>query len=221
MSVSVLVAARNEERWIGACIAAAFASGADEVIVADGGSSDQTREIASGAGATVIECEPMRSRQLNRAAQAARGDALIFLHADTMLPAGAAAAVASALDHAEFGGFRISFSERSAGLRLAALLINLRTQITKCPWGDQAQFIRRDTFLRDGGFREIPLMDDYELAVRMRRRGRPVMLPLTVMTSGRRFLTKGLLRTPLLNWSIVLAWRFGVPAERLVKWYRS
>lgn len=221
MSVSVVIAARNEEAWIGACVAAVFASGAGEVIVADGGSTDRTREIAAGAGATVLECEPMRSRQLNRGAQIARGEALIFVHADTMLPPGAAAAVASALEHADFGGFRIAFAEPSIGLRAAARLINLRTRITRCPWGDQAQFIRRATFLRDGGFREIPLMDDYELATRMHRRGRSVLLPLEVTTSGRRFLTKGLLRTPLVNWAIVIGWRLGVSAERLAGWYRD
>ncbi len=220
MSVSVLIAARNEESWIGASVAAALASGADEVIVVDGGSTDRTREIASAAGAAVIECEPMRARQFNRGAQTAGGEALIFLHADTMLPHGANAAVARALDHADFGGFRIAFAEPSARLRIVAFLINLRTRITRCPWGDQAQFIRRDTFLRDGGFRDIPLMDDYELATRMHRRGRTVLLPLTVTTSGRRFLAKGLVRTAVLNWMIIAAWRLGVSPQRLAAWYR-
>lgn len=214
----MLIAARNEEWWIGESVASAFASGADEVIVIDGGSTDRTREIASETGAKVVECEPMRPRQYNRGAGIARGDALIFLHADTVLPAGAAAAVETALQNAEFGGFRIAFAEESPRLRFAAFMINLRTRITRAPWGDQAQFVRRDAFLGDGGFREIPLMDDYELAGRFRRR---VVLPLTVVTSGRRFLTKGLLRTSALNWTIIAAWKLGVSADRLARWYRG
>lgn len=214
----MLIAARNEEWWIGESVASALASGAAEVIVIDGGSTDRTREIASETGATVIECEPMRARQFNRGAQVARGDALVFVHADTMLPAGAAAAVESALQRADFGGFRIAFAEDSWKLRFAAFMINLRTRITRAPWGDQAQFVGRDAFLRAGGFREIPLMDDYDLASRMRRR---VLLPLTVVTSGRRFLTKGLVRTSILNWTIVVAWHLGVSPETLLRWYRK
>ena len=213
MSVTVVIAARNEERWIGASVGSAFAAGADEVIVVDGQSSDRTREIAREAGATVVECEPMRSRQFNRGAEIARGDALIFLHADTSLPPGACAAVARALETAEFGGFRIAFAESLRRLRFVAFLINLRTRLTRAPWGDQAQFVRRGT-----RFREIPLMEDYELATRFRRR---VLLPLTVMTSGRRFLQKGLVRTAALNWAIIAAWHLGVSPETLARWYRS
>ncbi len=215
--MTVVVAARNEEGSIAAAVESAFAGGAAEVIVADGASSDATRTVAASAAARVIECEPMRSRQLNRGAEAATNDALIFLHADTRLPAGAAAAVLDSLDTHEFGGFRIAFPERE--LRLVARLINLRTRLTRCPWGDQAQFIRRSTFLREGGFREIPLMEDYDLAVRMRRRS--TILPLTVTTSGRRFLRLGRVRTAVLNWTIVMAWRAGISAERLARWYRG
>ncbi|HXG57459.1 MAG TPA: glycosyl transferase, partial [Thermoanaerobaculia bacterium] len=122
---------------------------------------------------------------------------------------------------ARFGGFRLRFSEPHPKLRLAAALINLRTSITRCPWGDQAQFIRRDDFLAGGGFREIPIMEDYELAVRMKRAGRTAIVPLTVQTSGRRFLEKGLLRTAAINWRIIAAWRFGADPDELARLYRS
>jgi uncharacterized protein len=217
LPVTAIIAARNEETSIAAAVRSAIDAGTAEVIVVDGGSADRTREEAASAGARVIECEPMRSRQFNRGASEASNEGLIFLHADTTLPAGAAAAVLDALKRAEFGGFRLAFAESSWRLRLAAFLINLRTRLTSSPWGDQAQFIRRSTFLRDGGFREIPLMDDYELAARMRRRS--VVLPLTVITSGRRFLRLGLLRTAAINWTIVVAWRLGVRAERVARWY--
>src|SRR5438552_1117815 len=159
-SVTVIIAALDEERSIGAAVDSAFAAGAREVIVSGGGSGAQTMAIARSHGARVIETDAMRSRQLNRGAEAAHNDPLIFLHADTTLPNGAASAVAEALKHAEFGGFRLRFANDS--LKFPAMMINLRTRLTRCPWGDQAQFIRRSTFLSGGGFREIPLMEDYD-----------------------------------------------------------
>ncbi|HUP48520.1 MAG TPA: TIGR04283 family arsenosugar biosynthesis glycosyltransferase [Thermoanaerobaculia bacterium] len=221
-AVTVIIASRNEEPRIAASVESAFAAGAAEVLLADGASEDATRAIAASRGATVIECPPMRSRQFNTAAAAASHPALVFLHADTTLPPGAAAAVAAALGGgALFGGFRLRFAESTRGLRFTAFMINLRTSITRCPWGDQAQFIGRETFLSEGGFREIPIMEDYELALRMKRRGRSVLLPRCVTTSGRRFLQGGLVRTTVLNWTIIAAWRLGVGAERLARWYGS
>ena len=209
-----LIAARDEEQWITAAIRSALAAGANEVIVADGASTDRTRELAAAAGATVLSCEPMRSKQFNRGAAAARHETLIFLHADTMLPPGAADAVRGR----KFGGFRLRFAEPSRRLRFVAFLANLRTSMTRCPWGDQAQFIPRSDF---DGFLEIPIMEDYELAVRMKRRGGNVLLPLTVTTSGRRFLERGVVRTTILNWMIIIAWRLGVPPDVLARWYRG
>lgn len=219
--VSVIIPSLNEQAFIGASVDSAFAAGAAEVIVADGGSSDRTIEVAEARGARVVLGEKMRSRQMNRGAEAATRDALIFLHADTMLPASAARVVSDALSAAMFGGFLLRFAEKSPRLRVAERAVNLRTRFTRCPWGDQAQFIRRDTFLSDGGFREIPILEDYELAVRMKRAGRNAVLPLHVTTSGRRFLQKGLLRTATINWRIITAWRMGADAEELAKLYRG
>ena len=214
--MSVVIAALNDEQWIGAAVDSAHAAGAAEVIVSDGGSIDKTGDIAAAHGARVMTSPPMRSRQFNAGAKLATHDAIIFLHADTTLPAGAAAAVSDALTRFEFGGFRISFAERAFKLRIVAALINLRTRITRCPWGDQAQFIHKSKFT---GFREIPLMEDYELATRMKERA--TLLPIAVRTSGRRFLEKGVLRTAWINWSIVAQWRRGVDAESLARTYRS
>ena len=217
--VSVVIAALNDERWIGAAVDSAFAAGAAEVIVSDGGSTDGSREIAAGRGARVIASRPMRSRQFNAGANEVQTDAMIFLHADTTLPPGAAAAVAAALQRFEFGGFGISFAERALKLRVAASMINLRTRVTRCPWGDQAQFVLRSTFFASGGFREIPLMEDYEFALRMRQRA--TILPMAVTTSGRRFLEKGLVRTAIINWTIIARWRMGADAETLSRIYRG
>ena len=213
--VTVVISALNDERSVADAVDSAFAAGAAEVIVSDGGSSDQTREIARAHRATVIQSLPWRSRQFNAGARIAKHDAILFLHADTTLPSGAGPAVIEALKRFDFGGFRIAFKERGWRLRIVAMLINLRTQITRCPWGDQAQFIRRGA----GEFKEIAFMEDYELATRMKRRA--TLLPLRVTTSGRRFLEKGLVRTAITNWTIVLRWRRGADPDDLRRMYRS
>ncbi len=220
-SVGVLIPALNEEVRIAHAIASAREAGADEIIVADGGSRDRTVERAREAGATVILGDPIRGRCLNQAAAAAQSDLLIILHADTTLPPGAADDVRAALQHAVFGGFRLRFAEPGLKLRVAEMMINLRTRITRAPWGDQAQFIRRQHLLETGGFLEEPIMEDYELAIRMKKRGKTRLLPSHVVTSGRRFLEKGVLLTALTNWRIVAAWRRGASPAELAHLYRG
>lgn len=220
--LAVIIPALNEEATIAAAVASAIRAGASEVIVADGGSRDRTPERAIDAGARLLEGPPMRARQMNLGAAESTAGALLFLHADSELPANAAEAIEAALNEGNrFGGFRIEFAERSPRLDLAARMINARTSLTRCPWGDQGQFIAREDFEKAGGFREIPLMEDYALAVEMKRRGRTTVLPMKIRTSGRRFLKKGLLRTALINWSIITAYRLGVDPHRLARWYRG
>jgi rSAM/selenodomain-associated transferase 2 len=218
--VTVVIPSLNEAAHIAATIDAARAAGAAEVIVADGGSSDDTVTIARERGARVFTGESLRAAQLNRGLEAASHEVVMFVHADTLLPAGATAAAERALDDgAIFGGFRVEFLE--PGLGAVAFMINARTRLTRKPWGDQAQFARRETLLWMGGYPPFPLMEDYELARRMKRLGRVALLPLTVRTSGRRFLTKGVFATSLLNWVIIAGYHFGVRPERLARWYRG
>jgi rSAM/selenodomain-associated transferase 2 len=222
MSVSVIIPTLNEEEWIAGAVESALAAGAAEVIVVDGGSVDRTTRFATASGARILLTDPMRARQLNRGAEAASNPVLIFLHADSRLPSGSALSAEAALaKNCVFGGFRIRFAEPDSKLRLAEKMINLRTAITRAPWGDQGQFIRRDTLLASGGFREIPIMEDYELAHRMKRAGRTSILPIAITTSGRRFLQKGVLRTAAINWSIIWRYRRGVDPEKLARAYRG
>lgn len=216
MSVSVIIPTLNEEEAVAGAITSARDAGASEVIVVDGGSADRTARFAAAEGARVLLCEPMRARQLNLGAEAAKNDWLIFLHADTRLPPGAADAVENS--GVRFGGFRLRFAESDRRLRIAERMINLRSAITRAPWGDQAQFAARTSF---PGFPEIPIMEDYELARRMKRIGRTRILPLTVTTSGRRFLEKGLLRTAAINWWLIVQYHLGRDLKQLANVYRS
>jgi rSAM/selenodomain-associated transferase 2 len=219
--LSVIIPALNEAENIAATIASAKQAGAMEIIVADGGSSDGTPGVAAAHGARVVTGETVRGRQLNAGAAAAGGDVLLFLHADTKLPPGASRMISAAVESgAAFGGFRVRFLEDHGRLHFAAAMINLRTRITRCPWGDQAQFVTRQAFEDAGRFREFPLMEDYELAVRMRRLRRTLLLPAFVRTSGRRFLQHGLVRTSLLNWTVIALYRLGVSPAHLARLYR-
>jgi rSAM/selenodomain-associated transferase 2 len=219
LAVSVVIPALNEAAILGATIDAAFAAGAAEVIVADGGSTDETIAIATAHRARVVTGERVRARQLNRGAEEAASEAILFLHADTLLPSGACDAVQRAIAQGfDLGGFRIEFLEHCARLSYVAFMINARTRLTRQPWGDQAQFVRREAFVAIGGYPDFPIMEDYELARRMKHR---TVLPLTVRTSGRRFLGNGVVRTSAMNWLIIFSYHLGVKPETLARWYRA
>ena len=221
-AVAVVIPALNEEGTVVRAIESAFVAGASTVIVSDGGSTDATEERSQRAGAFVLSCDDIRGRQMNCAARETEAEILIFLHADSVLPVNAVANVRKTIEGgAIFGGFQIEFIESDPRLRLAAAMINLRTRLTRCPWGDQAQFIERKRFLEVGGFREDPIMEDYEMALRMKKLGRTVILPSRVRTSGRRFLQKGLWRTALINWRIILSYRLGTDPAALAELYRE
>lgn len=217
----MIIPALNESASISDSVESAFASGADEVIVSDGGSSDATPDVASMSGATVVHAPRGRAVQMNIAAASARSDVLLFLHADTSLPRNACALASTAVDAGfRFGGFRIAFRESDWRLRVAERLINFRSRMTGEPWGDQAQFVDRALFNDCGGFREIPILEDYELARRMRRRTGVAILPAAVTTSGRRFLSKGIVATVATNWRIIAAYEMGEKLDVLEAMYR-
>lgn len=194
---------------------------ADEVIVADGGSADDTRDRAKQAGADVIDSPPGRGIQLNAGAERARGDVLLFLHADTDLPEGAGRAVLRAIDEGFVGGgFTVRFNATERLMPLGSRVVNLRTRITGCPLGDQAQFVRRDVFASMGGFPDWPILEDLDFARRLKRTGRTALLEGPVTTAARRFLEQGVTRTIATNWLIWLLYFIGVSPHRLARLYR-
>jgi rSAM/selenodomain-associated transferase 2 len=218
MRISVVIPTLDEGRTVAGAIAAARAALPDpEVIVVDAGSRDGTPEAAAAAGATVVTAPGSRAAAMNAGAALAAGDVLLFLHADTTLPAGAGAAVAQALTRAGAGAFRIRFDRPRP---LLELLVNLRSRMLKIVYGDQALFASRAAFDRAGGFRPIPIMEDRDLAARLRRASGLVLLPLAVTTSSRRHRHDGHLRTLARHWLIQLLYTLRVPPERLARMYR-
>ena len=221
MRLSIILPTLNEAEGIAAALAPlqALRRAGHEVIVADGGSADGTPALAAPLADRVIAAPRGRARQMNAGAGAASGDALLFLHADTRLPEGAAERVAGALaDHA-WGRFDVAIQGRPALLGVVAALMNLRSRLTGIATGDQALFVTRAAFDAVGGFPDQPLMEDIELSRRLKRLGPPACLRERVATSGRRWERHGVWPTILLMWRLRFEYWRGVPAERLARRY--
>lgn len=193
-----------------------------EILVVDGGSRDATREQALAAGALVLESPPGRARQLACGLQACRGDVVLFLHADTRLPAGWHRAIEEALRDPQVvgGAFRFAFDRRSPALRLVEWGTRLRVALLGLPYGDQALFARRGILDQMGGVPQAPIMEDLDLVKALRGRGRLALLDLAASTSARRYLTAGVWRTMLRHWTAAAGWMLGVDRGRIAAWYR-
>jgi rSAM/selenodomain-associated transferase 2 len=195
---------------------------AAEVLVVDGGSADDSRAAVARVPSVRWLSGPRgRARQMNAGARAARGDVLLFLHADTVLPDGAGAAILAALtDPGAAGGrFDVRLDSRRPLLALVGWLMNRRSRLTGICTGDQGIFVRRTVFEALGGYPDIPLMEDVELTRRLKRHGRLVALPLRVVTSARKWEREGVVRTIVLMWGLRLLYALGVSPARLHRCY--
>jgi len=186
--------------------------------VADGGSEDRTREIAGPLADRVIAAPRGRARQMNAGAAAAGAAALLFLHADTRLPADADHLVIDSLKRNSWGRFDVHIESAHPFLPVVAFAMNLRSRLTGIATGDQAMFVRRDAF---AGFPDIPLMEDIAFCKAMKRRSRPACLRARVTTSGRRWERDGVLRTVLLMWRLRFAYFLGASPDELARRYAS
>jgi len=221
-SISVIIPTLDEETRIGACLARLSGEDLLETIVADGASRDRTVAFARKAGARVVLAPPGRGTQLNRGTQAATGDILLFLHADTILPSGFPALVREALARPGIvaGAFSFALDDTSAALSVVAAMTNIRARLLQLPYGDQGIFVRKKLFDELGGFADIPAMEDFELVRRLRRRGKIIILPQAAITSARRWQCHGILRTFLVNQGMVLGFYLKKSPVRLAAWYR-
>ncbi|MDK1031073.1 MAG: TIGR04283 family arsenosugar biosynthesis glycosyltransferase, partial [Planctomycetia bacterium] len=204
-----------------------------EIIVVDGNSTDTTVDLAraagptgstpsSGAGVEVISCPRGRGRQMNAGAARATGEVLLFLHGDTQLPVAFDAHIRRMVfgRGIEAGAFEFGTGVQSTSERLTAAWINFRARVFQMAYGDQAIFLKTDLFRRLGGFPEIPIMEDYELMRRLRRRTRIVLVPVPVITNPRRWHSLGTVQTFLITQSVILGYYIGVSPHRLAHWYR-
>jgi len=211
--LSVVVPALNEAAGIRAALEALapLRARGHEVNVVDGGSTDGTAQLAAGLCDRLLVTARGRALQMNAGARAARGEMLVFLHADTRLPADFVIPEASL-----WGRFDVRIEGRNPLLRVVAWSMNLRSRLTGIATGDQAMFVRRERF---PGFPEIALMEDIALSRLLKRRGRPTCLRDKVVTSGRRWEARGVLRTMVLMWRLRLMYFLGARPEDLARIY--
>ena len=220
MKLSIIVPALDEAAVIGAMLAslASLRARGHEVIVADGGSADATRDIAAPLADRVLVAPRGRARQMNAGAAVASGEALLFLHADTRLPTNADHLIFHALKKSLWGRFDVAIEGHSTLLPVVACLMNLRSRLSGIATGDQAIFVCRDAF---PGFQEIALMEDVAFSKSMKRRSPPSCLRARVATSGRRWEQQGVLRTMLLMWRLRLAYFLGTAPDELARRYAN
>ena len=219
MRVSVVIPAINEATHIGRAVKSALDAGAFEVIVADGGSADETLATAQDAGAAMIQSHPGRAAQQNTGASIASGDVLLFLHADSQLGAGCVDQIQRARMSRAFGAFRQRIDARGWLYRIIERGNAWRAANWGLPYGDQAIFIDREFFVELGQFPDVPIMEDYLLAKQARKRQRPVLLEGPVVTCARRWQQHGVVCQTVRNRSMILAAMAGISPHRLARFY--
>lgn len=223
MRLTIVVPVLDEAAGIADALAALapYRARGNEVIVVDGGSRDRTLEIARPFADRVIAAPRGRGSQMNAGAGVACGDVLLFLHADTGLPAEADRLVVEGLAATGrcWGRFDVTISGAHPLLPLIARMMNLRSRLTGIATGDQSMFVRRRAFAEVGGFPDIALMEDIALSARLKHLSRPLCLAAKVTTSGRRWEKHGVLRTVLTMWRLRLAYWLGAEPAALARRY--
>ena len=220
-TISVIIPTLNEEKNISRTIDQARAEHPLEVIVADGVSEDNTLDLAKKAGALAFTCQRGRGGQMNAAARLALGEHLVFLHADTRLASGWSKEVLKILarPHTAAGAFTFKLDNKSPGLWLIEKTVALRCSLASLPYGDQALYVKTDLFRSVGGFRDQPIMEDWDLIKRLKQKGKIRISPLPAVTSARRWEKLGIWRTTLVNYLIPAIYMLGGDADLCYRIY--
>ena len=218
--VSVIVPVLDDEAALDALLRQISPDPALDIVVVDGGASAAIAAVVtSRAGVRLLRSAPGRARQMNTGAAAARGEWLLFLHADSQLPSGWLATLERDAAGAVGGWFQFALDDPAWQARWIERGTRLRCRLLRLAYGDQGIFVRRNAFERIGGYREIPIMEDVEFVGRLRRSGRTVELPLPLVTSARRWRSDGWFRRSARNVGLVSLYFAGVAPERLSRWY--
>jgi len=229
LSISIIIPTLNEGGQVGACLdrlaqqssSILPAGNLVEIIVVDGGSTDQTIPEASARGIRLISSEPGRGQQQHRGAEAAQGDILLFLHCDTALPSSFPPDITSTLQQKDViaGAFRLKINGANLGFRLIETGVHLRSTLFSLPYGDQALFMKKNTYLAAGGFPLQPIMEDVALVSRLQKMGKIVLTQTHVTTSARRWQQHGLVKTTLINQLMLLGRAIGISPQQLARFY--
>jgi rSAM/selenodomain-associated transferase 2 len=222
-TISVVIPVRNERGALPRALDCTLRPRVERVVV-DGGSSDGSPRLAAELGAErILACEPGRAQQLSTGLEAASGDLVLFLHADTRLEGGWDASLRRALGDPAIGGgaFRLAFDSPRPAYRVLEAGVALRCRLLRLPYGDQGLFARRKPLLEAGGIQRAPIFEDLDLVACIRSLGRLALLPERAWTSPRRYERDGVLRTVLRNNLALAAYLLGRDRERVADWYRG
>ncbi|MCI5193511.1 MAG: glycosyltransferase [Candidatus Electrothrix sp. AU1_5] len=232
MSISIIIPTLNEGQHIGTCLdrlllhrrSSENLANISEIIVADGGSTDQTLQEIAARGIhriQLLHTEAGRGQQQHCGATAASGDILLFLHCDTVLPETFFDDICATLQKKDVvaGAFRLHINGRGVGFRLIEAGVQLRSSLLQLPYGDQALFMRRATYFTVGGFPEQPIMEDLALVLCLKKLGRIALTQTHVTTSARRWQQHGLVKTTLINQLMLLGRVIGVSPQQLARLY--
>lgn len=221
--ISIIIPVLNEAGRIKSTLAYVQNASNVEVIVVDGGSQDETVAIAKSLGVQVLSSGAGRARQMNAGATVATGEILLFLHGDSRLPEGFDGMLALALSQpgTVAGAFELGIEGCFWGRVAVEKMVNWRSRTLGMPYGDQAIFLKASVFHDLGGFPDLPIMEDFELMLRLRRLGQIAIIPAPAIASGRRWQKLGVVKTTLINQVIIIAYFLGVSPSRLARWYRN
>ncbi|RWX46907.1 transferase 2, rSAM/selenodomain-associated [Candidatus Electrothrix aarhusensis] len=229
LSISIIIPTLNEEQHIRDCLDRLLPQtsrydlldGLPEIIVIDGGSTDQTVQEVLTRGVKLIHSKPGRGQQQHCGAEAAGGEILLFLHCDTVLPGTFPEDICSVLqkENVAAGAFRLKINGKGLGFRLIEAGIQVRSKIFSLPYGDQALFMRRETYFVAKGFPQQPIMEDVGLIHRLKKLGRISITQSHVTTSARRWQQHGLIKTTLVNQLMLLGRAVGIPPQQLARFY--
>lgn len=223
INLSVIIPVLNEADTIAQTLLSLQTPGV-EIILVDGGSTDNTVEIAQNRGVKVIfSPEPGRAMQMNTGANYASAETLLFLHADTQLPPNYPQQVKETLDQPQTvaGAFQLQINSNNWLLRLIEKGVNARSRFFQLPYGDQGIFLRKETFQTSGGFPILPIMEDFQFIKGLQKQGKIRLASASVLTSPRRWENLGVIRTTLINQMIIIGYFLGISPIKLKQWYRQ